>query len=172
MRDIASIARRLLEVRATARRLQGATTTLSSASATAALSSSSSVGGSASTATSRALVMRAAAHALAWALEVDLNTLDTPALTGLPDAPTVVTLYPLDFEDAQGTTRLYWLMEVPAHVDAADAGCSTEAWSAFLSDQQARELRAALARALTTPLTPAPSSVPSSVTLPTLKGTW
>ena len=150
MRDLVTLARRMLELRSTYRTLER-----EAARADAA-------GGALTTLeTARLLMFKGAAQALAWALEVNLTLLDTPALTGLPGGPDVVTLYPVDLAARLGgEERRFYLMEVPAHDDPDDPeGFSTEAWSVTLSERQARELRAALARAFSAPL-PVSSPVP------------
>jgi hypothetical protein len=45
-------------------------------------------------------------------------------------------------------TLVMWLMEVPAHDDAAGPAYSTESWSCFLHDAHARQLRDGLVAAL------------------------
>lgn len=137
MRDPVIIARRLLEIRATMRTLEreGAgradAHTLESA---------------------RFQAHRAYAQALAWALEIDLNQIDIPAsLLSLEEQPTHVQLHRLELGEAP-QTLVMWLAEIPAHQDAHGPDYSTESWSCFLHDKQARELLAALATCLSTAL--------------------
>lgn len=159
MRDLFSIARRLLETRAVYRELERA---------------GAEQGELATLDASRLLLFKGAAQALAWALDIDLNLLDSPALTNLPEPVTTVQLHRIDLSP----TRRYWLMEVPAERDDGDeveaaasadvrGDSSTEAWSAFLSDEQARQLRVALARALSTPVIPLHTTAPATTTATT-----
>jgi len=135
------MARRLLETRRTVKELertasgQGALDTLSA---------------------SRLMVFRGALQALAWALEIDLDQMDSPSLTNLlaNEHPDGVRLQRVDVQGPDGATRILWLTEIPAHHDPLDAGFSTEYWSCFLSDAQARELYRALGQTLPLPTFP------------------
>ena len=134
MRNLVDVARRLLQTRKTVKELErvaATNTTLNTLDA------------------SRLLVFRGALQALAWALEVDLEQLSAPPLTNLPEQPSCVTLHRVELGGANGSERrLLWLTEIPAHQDPVDDGFSTEYWSCFFNDQQARQLYVALSEAL------------------------
>jgi hypothetical protein len=93
------------------------------------------------------------ARALGWTLGVDFDLQERPKdLSMLASAAgltfsDVVTLWRLDREDGQDMFltllgEVWWLLEVPPR-EHAD-GTRTELWSAFLSNEQYRELCAAV----------------------------
>lgn len=156
MRDLVSMARRLLETRRTVKELErtaagrGELDTLSA---------------------TRLMVFRGALQALAWALEIDLDQMDSPSLTNLlaNEHPAGVRLHRVDVTGPDGATRILWLTEIPAYRDPVDEGFSTEYWSCFLSDAQARELYRALGETLPLPTFPVctlPSARPHPVVQP------
>jgi hypothetical protein len=139
MRDRVEIAKRLLSVRATVRELEQGGAGHSGASPAAALESA------------RLLAFRASAQALAWVLDIDLNQIDIPqTLLSLEEQPTTVQLHRLELGEPPHTLVM-WLAEIPAHHDASGPDYSTESWSCFLQDEQARQFLAALTTALRPP---------------------
>ncbi len=122
MRDLVTIARRLLETRRTVKELERLASSASTASSAAGAadnarvdvgssptptgSSTASTGSStASTGSStglslldasRLLVFKGALQALAWTLEIDLDQMDAPPLIGLSEQPTRVQLHRIE----------------------------------------------------------------------------
>lgn len=133
MRDRVEIAKRLLSSRAVVRELERQGAARSDAHALDV---------------ARLQIYRAAAQALAWALDVDLNQTDIPSsLLSVEEQPTTVQLHRLELGEAP-QTLVMWLAEIPAHNDALGPDYSTESWSCFLHDEQARGLLAALSAVL------------------------
>ena len=153
MRDRASIARRLLDERATMRELERRGVAEWPAGHVAV--SLDSVG---------LLVYRAMTQSLAWALDVDLNQIDVPmSLLAPVEMPATVQLHRLELGERPHAIVM-WLAEIPAHHDVAGPDYSTEGWSFFLHDEQAHQLLSALTAALT----PAQSAI-TPTRLPTLR---
>lgn len=147
MRDLVSVARRLLETRKSVRELERQAGELASQGQ-----------GLNTLLASRLLVFRGALQALAWALEIDLDQMDSPPLSNLlaNEHPSGVRLHRVDMGSLEpgGSSRILWLTEMPPHRDPLDAGFSTEYWSFFLSDAQARDLYRALGETLPLPTFP------------------
>jgi hypothetical protein len=130
MRDLVTMARRLFETRRTVKALERTAADAGSLNPLDA---------------ARLLVFRGALQALAWTLEIDLDQMDAPPMHNLAEQPTRVCLHRVDLDGG----RILWLTEIPAHHDEqGDAGYSTEPWSCFLSDGQARDLHRALGETL------------------------